>query len=233
MLGGGVAIIEAPLLKPFTAICLTSAEVRMRMKRNEFWQPRGTRGDAYRGRLDRRGRHRARQRVASCLGRGYHGILGQLSRTDRGRRGGDHPSVRTPALLKRSFRIGPPTLLRLPSLPGAGDQGTGARGLTREGRAPLGICRDGEPLRSGVDGQSGARSEYPQRGCYSPRPAAGRRQGGRSDARRGGTGVDAGPRPGSGRQTGAAAPHRRGPRPNRDEPSDISPTLIRHCLGRP
>lgn len=49
MLGGGVAIIEAPLLKPFTAICLTSCEVRMRMKRNEFWQPRGSRGDAFEG----------------------------------------------------------------------------------------------------------------------------------------------------------------------------------------
>lgn len=46
---GGVAIIEAPLLKPFTAICLTSAEVRMRMKRNEFWSPRGSRGDAFEG----------------------------------------------------------------------------------------------------------------------------------------------------------------------------------------
>lgn len=46
---GGVSIIEAPLLKPFSAICLTSSEVRMRMKRNEFWNPRGTRGDAFEG----------------------------------------------------------------------------------------------------------------------------------------------------------------------------------------
>ena len=46
---GGVSIIEAPLLKPFTAICLTSGEIRMRMKRNEFWNPRGVRGDAYEG----------------------------------------------------------------------------------------------------------------------------------------------------------------------------------------
>ena len=46
---GGVSIIEAPLLKPSTAICLTSSEVRMRMKRNEFWNPRGVRGDAYEG----------------------------------------------------------------------------------------------------------------------------------------------------------------------------------------
>ncbi len=46
---GGVSIIEAPLLRPFSAICLTSAEVRLRMKRNEFWMPRGSRGDAYEG----------------------------------------------------------------------------------------------------------------------------------------------------------------------------------------
>ena len=46
---GGISIIEAPLLKPFSAICLTSKEVRMRMKRNEFWNPRGIRGDAYEG----------------------------------------------------------------------------------------------------------------------------------------------------------------------------------------
>lgn len=45
----GVTIIEAPLLNPFTCIALTSSEVRMRMKRNEFWQPRGVRGDAYEG----------------------------------------------------------------------------------------------------------------------------------------------------------------------------------------
>ena len=46
---GGISIIEAPLLKPYTAVCLTSSEVRMRMKRNEFWNPRGNRGDAYEG----------------------------------------------------------------------------------------------------------------------------------------------------------------------------------------
>jgi hypothetical protein len=46
---GGMTIIEAPLLKPFTAVALTSAEVRMRMKRNEFWNPRASRGDAFEG----------------------------------------------------------------------------------------------------------------------------------------------------------------------------------------
>lgn len=46
---GGISILEAPLLKPGSAICLTSAEVRLRMKRNEFWNPRGSRGDALEG----------------------------------------------------------------------------------------------------------------------------------------------------------------------------------------
>jgi Family of unknown function (DUF5309) len=46
---GGLTIIEAPLLKPYTAVALTSSEVRMRMKRNEFWNPRGSRGDAFEG----------------------------------------------------------------------------------------------------------------------------------------------------------------------------------------
>jgi len=43
---GNLTIIEAPLLNAGTACCLTSSQVRMRMKRNEFWQPRGVRGDA-------------------------------------------------------------------------------------------------------------------------------------------------------------------------------------------
>ena len=42
---GGVTIIEAPLLRPFTAVCLTSSEIRLRMKRNEFWSPRGDGGE--------------------------------------------------------------------------------------------------------------------------------------------------------------------------------------------
>lgn len=45
----GVTVIEAPLLRPFTAVALTSSGVRMRMKRNEFWSPRGSRGDAHEG----------------------------------------------------------------------------------------------------------------------------------------------------------------------------------------
>jgi hypothetical protein len=46
---GGLSIIEAPLLRSGTAVCLTSSEVRLRMKRNEFWNPRGVRGDAFEG----------------------------------------------------------------------------------------------------------------------------------------------------------------------------------------
>ncbi len=46
---GDITLIEAPLLKSGTAIALTSAEVRMRMMRNEFWNPRGNRGDALEG----------------------------------------------------------------------------------------------------------------------------------------------------------------------------------------
>lgn len=46
---GGITLIEAPLLRPFTAVALTSSEVRFRVKRNEFWNPRGVRGDAIEG----------------------------------------------------------------------------------------------------------------------------------------------------------------------------------------
>jgi hypothetical protein len=46
---GGITLIEAPLLRPFTAVALTSAEIRFRVKRNEFWNPRGVRGDAVEG----------------------------------------------------------------------------------------------------------------------------------------------------------------------------------------
>ena len=46
---GGATIVEAPLLRPSTALCLTSSDVRMRFKRNEYWNPRGSRGDAIEG----------------------------------------------------------------------------------------------------------------------------------------------------------------------------------------
>jgi hypothetical protein len=45
----GVTIVEAPLLKPYTAIALTSSEVYIRNKRNPFWQLRGSRGDMVEG----------------------------------------------------------------------------------------------------------------------------------------------------------------------------------------
>lgn len=46
---GGISIIEAPLLNSFTCIALTSSEVVLRMKRKEFWNQRGNRGDAAEG----------------------------------------------------------------------------------------------------------------------------------------------------------------------------------------
>jgi Family of unknown function (DUF5309) len=45
----GVTIVEAPLLRPYTAIALTSSEVYIRNKRNPFWQLRGSRGDMVEG----------------------------------------------------------------------------------------------------------------------------------------------------------------------------------------
>jgi hypothetical protein len=45
----GVTIVEAPLLRPYTAIALTSAEVYIRNKRNPYWNLRGNRGDMVEG----------------------------------------------------------------------------------------------------------------------------------------------------------------------------------------
>jgi hypothetical protein len=45
----GVTIIEAPLLRPYTAIALTSSEVYIRNKRNPFYNVRGNRGDMVEG----------------------------------------------------------------------------------------------------------------------------------------------------------------------------------------
>ena len=45
----GVSIVEAPLLKPYTAIALTSSEVYIRNKRNPYWNLRGNRGDMVEG----------------------------------------------------------------------------------------------------------------------------------------------------------------------------------------
>jgi hypothetical protein len=45
----GVTIVEAPLLRPYTAIALTSSEVYMRVKRHPYWNMRGNRGDMLEG----------------------------------------------------------------------------------------------------------------------------------------------------------------------------------------
>jgi hypothetical protein len=45
----GVTIIEAPLLRPYTAIALTSSEIYIRNKRNPYWNLRGNRGDMVEG----------------------------------------------------------------------------------------------------------------------------------------------------------------------------------------
>ena len=45
----GVTIVEAPLLKAYTAIALTSSEVYIRNKRNPYWNLRGNRGDMVEG----------------------------------------------------------------------------------------------------------------------------------------------------------------------------------------
>jgi Family of unknown function (DUF5309) len=45
----GVTIVEAPLLRPYSAIALTSSEVYIRNKRNPYWNLRGNRGDMVEG----------------------------------------------------------------------------------------------------------------------------------------------------------------------------------------
>jgi hypothetical protein len=45
----GVTIVEAPLLRSYTAIALTSSEVYIRNKRNPYWNLRGNRGDMVEG----------------------------------------------------------------------------------------------------------------------------------------------------------------------------------------
>ena len=45
----GVTIVEAPLLRPYTAIASTSSEVYIRNKRNPYWNLRGNRGDMVEG----------------------------------------------------------------------------------------------------------------------------------------------------------------------------------------
>lgn len=44
-----LSLVYAPLLDQFTAFCFNSNELMWRNKRNEFWNPRGVRGDAIEG----------------------------------------------------------------------------------------------------------------------------------------------------------------------------------------
>jgi len=46
---GGMTIVKAPLLRPYTAIALTMSEVFIRMKRPVYWNLRGNRGDMIEG----------------------------------------------------------------------------------------------------------------------------------------------------------------------------------------
>lgn len=45
----GVMVVPAPLLRKGSAICLSAGEAKIRMKRNMFDKPRGSRGDAFEG----------------------------------------------------------------------------------------------------------------------------------------------------------------------------------------
>ena len=44
-----VTIVEAPLLRPYSAFCINTDEVYTRWKRNIFWNQHGSRGDAVEG----------------------------------------------------------------------------------------------------------------------------------------------------------------------------------------
>ena len=74
----GVTIVEAPLLRPYTAIALTSSEVYIRNKRNPYWNLRGNRGDMVEGDWIAEMAIEVVNEVASRLGRGNHGVLGEL-----------------------------------------------------------------------------------------------------------------------------------------------------------
>ena len=75
---GGVSIIEAPLLKPFTAICLTSSRGPDADEAERVLEPPRLARRRLRRRLDRRGRDRGRQPGPPRLGRRDHGVLGDL-----------------------------------------------------------------------------------------------------------------------------------------------------------
>ena len=75
----GVTIVEAPLLRPYTAIALTSSEVYIRNKRNPYWNLRGNRGDMVEGDWIAEMAIEVVNESPPRLGRGHHGVLGELS----------------------------------------------------------------------------------------------------------------------------------------------------------
>ena len=74
----GVTIVEAPLLRPYTAIALTSSEVYIRNKRNPYWNLRGNRGDMVEGDWIAEMAIEVVNEISSRLGRGDHGVFGEL-----------------------------------------------------------------------------------------------------------------------------------------------------------
>ena len=74
----GISIIPAPLLRPGTAICLSTHEARVRLKRPMIDKPRGSRGDAFEGDIIMEGADRARQRGPPRLGLRHHRLRRRL-----------------------------------------------------------------------------------------------------------------------------------------------------------
>ena len=88
----GVTIVEAPLLRPYTAIALTSSEVYIRNKRNPYWNLRGNRGDMVEGDWIAEMAIEVVNESPPRLGRGHHGVLART----------------------RSFAVGPLSVVRGP-----------------------------------------------------------------------------------------------------------------------
>ena len=75
----GVTIVEAPLLRPYTAIALTSSRGLHPQQAEPVLEPPRQPRRHGRRRLDRRNGDRGRQRVPPRLGRRHHGVLGELT----------------------------------------------------------------------------------------------------------------------------------------------------------
>ena len=74
----GVTIVEAPLLRPYTAIALTSSEVYIRNKRNPYWNLRGNRGDMVEGDWIAEMAIEVVNEIAPRVGRGDHRVQREL-----------------------------------------------------------------------------------------------------------------------------------------------------------